>query len=61
MFMQENLRVREQRAQGTTDFLGSQLEDAKRDLDEQDAKLADFKRKYIGQIARRRSRKLQHA
>ena len=50
MFMQENLRVREQRAQGTTDFLGSQLEDAKRDLDEQDAKLATFKRKYLGQL-----------
>ena len=50
MFMEENLRVREQRAQGTTDFLGSQLEDAKRGLDEQDAKLATFKRKYIGQL-----------
>ena len=50
MFMQENLRVREQRAQGTTDFLGSQLEEAKRGLDEQDAKLATFKRKYIGQL-----------
>lgn len=50
MFMEENLRVREQRSQGTTDFLGSQLDDAKRDLDEQDAKLANFKRKYIGQL-----------
>ena len=50
MFMQENLRVREQRAQGTTDFLGSQLDDAKRGLDEQDAKLATFKRKYLGQL-----------
>ena len=50
MFMEENLRVREQRAEGTTDFLGSQLEDAKRELDDQDSKLAEFKRKYIGQL-----------
>ena len=50
MFMEENLRVRQQRAEGTTDFLGSQLEDAKRELDQQDAKLAEFKRKYIGQL-----------
>lgn len=50
MFMDENLRIRQQSAQGTTDFLKSQLDDAKRKLDEQDAKLADFKRRYIGQL-----------
>ena len=50
MFLAENLKVREQRAQGTTDFIGSQLEDSKQKLDEQDAKLAEFKRKYIGQL-----------
>jgi protein tyrosine kinase modulator len=50
MFMSENLRAREQSAQGTTDFLRSQLEDAKRNLDEQDAKLASFKQRYIGQL-----------
>lgn len=50
MFMEENLRIRAQRAEGTNDFLGSQLDDAKRDLDQQDSKLAAFKRKYIGQL-----------
>src|SRR5579871_5359002 len=50
MFLAENLKVREQRAQGTTDFIGSQLQDSKQKLDEQDAKLAEFKRKYIGQL-----------
>ena len=50
MFMDENLRVRQQSAQGTTDFLKGQLEDAKRKLDEQDAKLAEFKRRYMGQL-----------
>ena len=50
MFMTENLKAREQSAQGTTDFLRSQLEDAKRNLDEHDKKLAEFKLKYIGQL-----------
>lgn len=50
MFMSENLHIQEQTAQGTTDFLKSQLDDAKRSLDEQDAKLAGFKKKYIGQL-----------
>lgn len=50
MFMQENLLAREQSAQGTTDFLSSQLDDAKRKLDDQDAKLAGFKQRYIGQL-----------
>ncbi len=50
MFIEENLRFREQAAQGTTDFLVNQLDDAKRKLDEQDAKLAQFKRKYMGSL-----------
>lgn len=50
MFMEENLKVREQRAQGTTDFLTNQLDDAKRKLDEQESKLADFQQKYMGQL-----------
>ena len=50
MFVSENLRVREQHAQGTTDFLRGQVEEAKRKLDEQDSKLAAFKTKYINQL-----------
>ncbi len=50
MFIEENLRLREQSAVGTTDFLKDQLDDAKRNLDAQDAKLADFKRKYLGSL-----------
>ena len=50
MFVNENLRIRQQHAQGTTDFLKSQVEDAKRTLDEQDAKLAAFKLKYLNQL-----------
>lgn len=50
MFMEENLRVRERAAQGTTEFLKTQLDDAKRKLDDQDSRLATFKKKYIGQM-----------
>jgi len=50
MFVDEDLRQREHTAQGTTSFLQSQLDDAKRNLDQQDAKLAAFKRKYTGML-----------
>ena len=50
LFVSENLSAREQSAEGTTDFLKQQLSDSKRNLDDQDAKLADFQRKYIGKL-----------
>ncbi len=50
LFLNENLRLREQSAEGTTDFIKSQLNDAKHSLDEQDAKLAAFERQYIGRL-----------
>ena len=50
MFMEENLKLRQAQAQQTTKFLGNQLVDAKAKLDEQDARLADFKRRYLGSL-----------
>ena len=50
LFLGENLRSREASAEGTTDFLKSQLADAKRNLDEQDAKLAEFQRQNAGKL-----------
>jgi polysaccharide chain length determinant protein (PEP-CTERM system associated) len=50
LFVSENLSAREQSAEGTTDFLKQQLEDAKRALDDQDAKMADFERKNNGKL-----------
>jgi polysaccharide chain length determinant protein (PEP-CTERM system associated) len=50
LFLSENLRSREAAAEGTTDFLKNQLADAKRNLDEQDARLADFQRQYVGKL-----------
>ncbi len=50
LFVGEDLKSREQSAQGTTDFLESQLAEAKSALDTQDQKLADFQRKYVGKL-----------
>jgi polysaccharide chain length determinant protein (PEP-CTERM system associated) len=41
---------REQLATGATEFISRQLDEAKRNLDDQDAKLAEFKRQYSGQL-----------
>jgi uncharacterized protein involved in exopolysaccharide biosynthesis len=46
----ENLRSRAAVAQSTTDFLSGQVEDAKHAIDEQDKKLAAFKKQYMGQL-----------
>lgn len=50
LFVTESLNAREQSAEGTTAFLSQQLADAKKNLDDQDAKLADFQRKYLGRL-----------
>ncbi len=50
MFMEQNLHLRQQQAEDTTQFLAKQLDDAKAKLDEQDAKLAAFQSRYIGEL-----------
>ena len=50
MFIAEDLRYRQQTALGTSNFLESQLSDAKKRLDDQDAKLAEFKRRNMGDL-----------
>src|SRR5215467_11558728 len=50
LILTENSRSRAEAAKGTTDFLNRQLEDAKRQLDDQDSKLAAFKKQYLGQL-----------
>ena len=50
LIVDENLRSRAGIAQSTTEFLGRQVEDAKRAIDDQDAKLANFKKQYMGKL-----------
>src|SRR6266850_571504 len=50
MFPEQNARERKQQANETTSFLSKQLEEAKKNLDDQDAKFAQFKRQYLGSL-----------
>jgi polysaccharide chain length determinant protein (PEP-CTERM system associated) len=50
MFLEENLQTRIGEVTHTTEFLEKQVEDAKAKLDEQDAKLAAFQRRYLGSL-----------
>ena len=50
MFIEQNLRARQQQAEDTTQFLAKQLEEAKVKLDDQDARLAAFQSRYIGDL-----------
>ena len=59
MLLDENLKAREQVAESTTDFLSVQLEEAKRNLDDLDAKLAAFKQQHLGELPDNEQRNLQ--
>jgi polysaccharide chain length determinant protein (PEP-CTERM system associated) len=50
LFIDENLRAREQQSESTTSFLQNQLANARKDLDEQEAKLKEYKTQYLGQL-----------
>lgn len=50
LLLAQNIDSREQVAQSTAEFMSRQVEEAKRDLDEQDSKLAAFKKQYLGQL-----------
>jgi polysaccharide chain length determinant protein (PEP-CTERM system associated) len=50
LFVNENLRSRASSVEGTQEFLQGQLADAKRNLDDQDAKMAAFEQKYMGRL-----------
>jgi uncharacterized protein involved in exopolysaccharide biosynthesis len=49
-YIEENLKVRERQAAGTTEFLRVQLEDMKQKLETQERLLSQFKEKYIGEL-----------
>jgi polysaccharide biosynthesis transport protein len=50
LFISENLDARQQQSQGTTKFLESALEDARRDLAEQERRVRQYKEKYLGEL-----------
>ena len=58
-FKDENLQDRTILASATSEFLQSQLEDARRRLADQEAKVAEFQRRHAGQLPSERDANLQ--
>jgi len=50
LFIEENIRVREQQVMGTVDFFDHELESAKQDLDQKAQKLANLRAQYFAQL-----------
>jgi len=59
LFIEENLRDRENQAEDTNQFLDSQLQDARRRLIEQEKKLEEYRRRYSGQLPSQATTNLQ--
>jgi polysaccharide biosynthesis transport protein len=49
-FIDWNLKSREQRATGTTEFLNTQLQEAKKVLEEQESNLRQYKMSHLGEL-----------
>lgn len=50
LFVAENLRARERRAEGTSEFIESQLQEARKSLEKQEANLSRFKMERMGEL-----------
>jgi polysaccharide chain length determinant protein (PEP-CTERM system associated) len=59
LFIQSNLQLRENQAQGTSEFLESELAETKRRLEIQEAKIAEFKRLNMGTLPEQRDTNLR--
>ena len=59
LFISENLKVRQEESEGTTDFLEKQLEDARESLAEQEAKVREFEGGHEGALPTQEASNLQ--
>ena len=59
LFINANLEVRQQQSEGTTKFLESQLDTARVNLAEQEAKIQEFKAEHIGELPTQQASNLQ--
>lgn len=58
-FIEWNLQVREQQAVGTTQFLNTQLDQAKKNLEDLEHKLSEFKLAHVGEMPNQQPTNLQ--
>jgi polysaccharide chain length determinant protein (PEP-CTERM system associated) len=50
LYVEENLKLRERQSAGTADFLRVQLDETRKRLDELEARVSEFKRRYMGEL-----------
>src|SRR5207237_4379174 len=50
LFINENLEVRQQQSEDTTKFLESQLETARKNLEQQEDRIRQFKGQHVGEM-----------
>jgi polysaccharide chain length determinant protein (PEP-CTERM system associated) len=59
LFIEENLRLREQQAVGTAEFLSIELKATKAKLEDQERVIAAYKQKYMGELPEQREANLR--
>jgi polysaccharide chain length determinant protein (PEP-CTERM system associated) len=59
LFIEENLKIREQQASGTTEFLTNELVAAKAKLDQMEASVTQYKRRFMGGLPEQRDTNLK--
>ena len=59
LFIEENLKLREQQAQGTSDFLSVELNAMRAKLEAQEATVTDFKKKHMSELPEQRDANLR--
>lgn len=59
LFIDENLKVRQQQSEDTTNFIESQLETARGNLNQQEAKIRDFQAAHEGELPTQQTTNLQ--
>jgi polysaccharide chain length determinant protein (PEP-CTERM system associated) len=50
LYIEENLKARERQATGTADFLKVQLTETRKRLDDLEARVSEFRRRYLGEL-----------
>jgi len=50
LFIDANLQARQQQSEGTTQFLETQLNEARKNLEQQEAKLREYKNQFMGEL-----------
>jgi polysaccharide chain length determinant protein (PEP-CTERM system associated) len=59
LFIEENLKLREQQAQGTSDFLSLELNATRTKLEEQEAAITRFKKQFMAELPEQRDANLK--